>query len=66
MTILESVRDYDCYILNTCAGEVNTSLMELCIMIHACKVSLLSILPSQIRSLAISGRTGHPQWHGQD
>lgn len=39
VTILESVRDYDCYILNTCAGEVNTSLMELCIMIHACKIA---------------------------
>ena len=57
MTIAESVRDYDVYILNTvskrsfgrrlgkavtdlgqCAGQVNTSLLELCIMIHACKV----------------------------
>jgi len=25
---------------NQAAGSVNTSLMELCIMIHACKVSL--------------------------
>jgi ribose-phosphate pyrophosphokinase len=54
VTIVESVRDYDVYILNTvshskpsldrtdnqAAGSVNTSLMELCIMIHACKVSL--------------------------
>ncbi|ORY35708.1 phosphoribosyltransferase-like protein [Naematelia encephala] len=39
VTITESVRDYDVYILNTCAGEVNTSLIELCIMIHACKIS---------------------------
>jgi len=39
VTITESVRDYDVYILNTCAGEVNTSLMELCIMIHACKIA---------------------------
>ncbi|GFZ50892.1 ribose-phosphate diphosphokinase [Saitozyma sp. JCM 24511] len=39
VTIVESVRDYDVYILNTCAGEVNTALMELCIMIHACKIA---------------------------
>ncbi|KAJ9122937.1 Ribose-phosphate pyrophosphokinase 2 [Naganishia onofrii] len=37
--IIESVRDYDVYILNTGAGEINTSLMELCIMIHACKIA---------------------------
>ncbi|KAK1927200.1 phosphoribosyltransferase-like protein [Papiliotrema laurentii] len=39
VTIAESVRDYDVYILNTCAGAVNTSLLELCIMIHACKIA---------------------------
>lgn len=39
VTIVESVRDHDVYILNTNAGEVNTSLMELCIMIHACKIA---------------------------
>ncbi|EIW68263.1 hypothetical protein TREMEDRAFT_63433 [Tremella mesenterica DSM 1558] len=39
VTITESVRDYDVYILNTGAGAVNTSLMELCIMIHACKIA---------------------------
>jgi len=39
ITIAESVRDYDVYILNTGAGAVNTSLMELCIMIHACKIA---------------------------
>ncbi|BEJ14053.1 hypothetical protein CspHIS471_0312270 [Cutaneotrichosporon sp. HIS471] len=39
VTIVESVRDYDVYILNTGAGNVNTSLMELCIMIHACKIA---------------------------
>ncbi|WVW85524.1 hypothetical protein I302_107562 [Kwoniella bestiolae CBS 10118] len=39
VTITESVRDYDVYILNTGAGEVNTHLMELCIMIHACKIA---------------------------
>ncbi|CAK9780649.1 phosphoribosyl pyrophosphokinase [Cutaneotrichosporon oleaginosum] len=39
VTIVESVRDYDVYILNTGAGAVNTSLMELCIMIHACKIA---------------------------
>ncbi|RSH88314.1 uncharacterized protein EHS24_000850 [Apiotrichum porosum] len=39
VTIVESVRDYDVYILNTGAGAINTSLMELCIMIHACRIS---------------------------
>ncbi|KAK8854706.1 hypothetical protein IAR55_003445 [Kwoniella newhampshirensis] len=39
VTIVESVRDYDVYILNTGAGSVNTHLMELCIMIHACKIA---------------------------
>ncbi|OCF31553.1 ribose-phosphate pyrophosphokinase [Kwoniella heveanensis CBS 569] len=39
VTITESVRDYDVYILNTGAGEVNTHLLELCIMIHACKIA---------------------------
>ncbi|KAL7422559.1 hypothetical protein Q5752_003207 [Cryptotrichosporon argae] len=39
VTIIESVRDYDVYILNTGAGAINTSLMELCIMIHACKIA---------------------------
>lgn len=49
VTIVESVRDYDVYILNTAAGSVNTSLMELCIMIHACKIAsarrVTAILP---------------------
>ncbi|WVQ80189.1 hypothetical protein IAT38_002294 [Cryptococcus sp. DSM 104549] len=39
VTIVESVRDYDVYIVNTGAGAVNTHLMELCIMIHACKIA---------------------------
>ncbi|WVQ71973.1 hypothetical protein IAR50_001516 [Cryptococcus sp. DSM 104548] len=39
VTIVESVRDCDVYIVNTGAGSVNTSLMELCIMIHACKIA---------------------------
>nr|ODN94399.1 ribose-phosphate pyrophosphokinase [Cryptococcus depauperatus CBS 7855] len=39
VTIVESVRDYDVYILNTGAGAVNTHLMELCIMIHACRIA---------------------------
>ena len=57
MTIVESVRDCDVYILNTVsappvstkfkiidrswqnAGAVNTSLIELCVMIHACKIA---------------------------
>ncbi|KAE8541795.1 hypothetical protein D1P53_001968 [Cryptococcus gattii VGV] len=42
ITIVESVRDCDVYIINTSrqgAGAVNTHLMELCIMIHACKIA---------------------------
>ncbi|ETW87201.1 hypothetical protein HETIRDRAFT_306605 [Heterobasidion irregulare TC 32-1] len=35
----ESVREDDVYIINTGCGEVNTALMELCIMIHACKIA---------------------------
>ncbi|KAJ7031081.1 phosphoribosyltransferase-like protein [Mycena alexandri] len=35
----ESVREDDVYIVNTGCGAVNTSLMELCIMIHACKIA---------------------------
>ncbi|GJE86132.1 phosphoribosyl pyrophosphokinase [Phanerochaete sordida] len=37
--IIESVREDDVYIINTGTGQVNTSLMELCIMIHACKIA---------------------------
>jgi ribose-phosphate pyrophosphokinase len=37
--IVESVREDDVYIVNTGCGAVNTSLMELCIMIHACKIA---------------------------
>ena len=39
VTIIESVREDDVYIINTGCGQVNTSLMELCIMIHACKIA---------------------------
>ena len=39
MRIVESVREDDVYIINTGCGQVNTSLMELCIMIHACKIA---------------------------
>lgn len=39
----ESVREADVYIVNTGSGppglSVNVSLMELCIMIHACKIA---------------------------
>ncbi|KAJ7750574.1 ribose-phosphate pyrophosphokinase 2, partial [Mycena metata] len=35
----ESVREDDVSIVNTGCGAVNTSLMELCIMIHACKIA---------------------------
>jgi ribose-phosphate pyrophosphokinase len=41
--IVESVRDDDVYIINTAcntpATSINTSLMELCIMVHACKIA---------------------------
>jgi len=37
--IAESVREDDVYIVNTGCGAVNTALMELCIMIHACKIA---------------------------
>ena len=37
--ITESVREDDVYIVNTGYGEINTSLMEMCIMIHACKIA---------------------------
>jgi len=35
----ESVREADVYIINTGCGMVNTALMELCIMVHACKIA---------------------------
>lgn len=37
--ILESVREDDVYIVQTACNNVNASLMELCIMIHACKIA---------------------------
>jgi len=37
--IAESVREDDVYIINTGCGAVNTALMEMCIMIHACKIA---------------------------
>ncbi|KAH9937711.1 phosphoribosyl pyrophosphokinase [Fomitopsis serialis] len=37
--ILDSVREDDVYIINTGCGQVNTALMELCIMVHACKIA---------------------------
>jgi len=47
--IAESVREDDVYIINTGCGEVNTALMELCIMIHACKIAsakrITAVLP---------------------
>ncbi|KAJ3544109.1 hypothetical protein NMY22_g2899 [Coprinellus aureogranulatus] len=39
VTIHESVREDDVYIINTGCGAVNTALMELCIMVHACKIA---------------------------
>ncbi|KAI5124703.1 hypothetical protein M0805_004309 [Coniferiporia weirii] len=47
--IAESVREDDVYIVNTGSGEVNRSLMEMCIMIHACKIAsakrITAVLP---------------------
>lgn len=47
--ITESVRENDVYIINTGCGAVNTALMELCIMIHACKIAsskrITAVLP---------------------
>jgi len=47
--IAESVRENDVYIINTGCGAVNTALMELCIMIHACKIAsakrITAVLP---------------------
>jgi ribose-phosphate pyrophosphokinase len=47
--IAESVRENDVYIINTGCGSVNTALMELCIMIHACKIAsarrITAVLP---------------------
>ncbi|KAF7436806.1 hypothetical protein PC9H_003639 [Pleurotus ostreatus] len=37
--IAESVREDDVYIINTGCSPINTALMELCIMIHACKIA---------------------------
>ena len=44
VSLEESVRETDVYIVNTGCGpdnnlSVNASLMELCIMVHACKIS---------------------------
>ncbi|KAF8761178.1 Phosphoribosyl pyrophosphokinase [Rhizoctonia solani] len=35
----ESVREDDVYIIGSGCGQVNTALIELCIMIHACKIA---------------------------
>ncbi|EGO30978.1 hypothetical protein SERLADRAFT_444553 [Serpula lacrymans var. lacrymans S7.9] len=47
--IAQSVREDDVYIINTGCAEVNTALMELCIMIHACKIAsakrITAVLP---------------------
>ena len=47
--IFESVRDDDVYILNTTSGSVNRALMEMCILIHACKIAsakrITAVLP---------------------
>jgi len=47
--LAESVREDDVYIVNTGSGQVNTALMEMCIMIHACKIAsakrITAVLP---------------------
>lgn len=53
MRIAESVRDDDVYIMNTGANTgatgVNTALMELCILVHVCKIAsarrITAVLP---------------------
>jgi len=37
--IVESVREADVYIVGSGCGAINAALMELCIMIHACKIA---------------------------
>jgi len=37
--IVESVREDDVYIVGSGCGQVNAALMELCIMIHACRIA---------------------------
>jgi ribose-phosphate pyrophosphokinase len=37
LTVGESVRDEDVFILQTGCGDINDALMELLIIIHACK-----------------------------
>ena len=39
MTIGESVRDEDVFVIQTGCGEVNDYLMELLVIIHACKTA---------------------------
>lgn len=50
VTIGESVRDEDVYIIQTGCGDVNTYMMELFIMIHACKTAsarkITAIMPN--------------------
>ncbi|KAG8936092.1 ribose-phosphate pyrophosphokinase [Tulasnella sp. 419] len=54
LRLMESVREADVYIVNTGAGNgemsINTALMELCIMIHTCKIAsakrITAVIPS--------------------
>lgn len=50
MEIGESVRGEDVYIIQTAAGEINDHLMELLIMINACKIAsayrVTAVIPS--------------------
>lgn len=54
--IQQSVRDMDVYIIQTSFGEVNDYLMEMLILIHACKIA------SAARGITISSfESPHPQ-----
>eukprot|EP00123_Amoebidium_parasiticum_P012718 comp21533_c0_seq1/m.29963 comp21533_c0_seq1/g.29963 ORF comp21533_c0_seq1/g.29963 comp21533_c0_seq1/m.29963 type:complete len:340 (-) comp21533_c0_seq1:399-1418(-) len=65
--ILDKVRDDDVFILQSGSGDVNDSLMELCIMIQACKmaaakriVAVLSYYPYSKQSKKKAKRRGIP------
>ena len=49
VTVSESIRDKDVYILSTASEPVNTKLMELLIAINACKIAsakrVIAVLP---------------------
>eukprot|EP01134_Creolimax_fragrantissima_P000750 CFRG0750T1 len=65
--ILDSVRDMDVYIVQSGCGDVNDALMELCIMVMACKMSaarrVVAVVPYYFyskQSKKKEGRRGIP------